>query len=104
MKLLVITMPDGSQWGVPVDIIANNRALHYAHEFDGNLQRSLDEDTRPLFESDDYAIEDWAANNMNWSDFDGCHYKIKDADPPDFQEAWVNGGKAVIDWSSDEKS
>lgn len=97
-KMLAITMPDGSKWAVPVEMIARNRAAHYASEFDGDVERSLAEDTLPLFADDDYEIEDWAANNMNWSDFNGHQVKIKDAEPPDFQEAWVNGEKEVIDW------
>jgi hypothetical protein len=96
MKMLTIEMPDGSKWGVPVEVIARSRATHYAHEFGGNIQRSLDEDTLQLFESDDYEIEDWAANNMNWSDVQDHAKKLKDAET-DFQEGWVNGEKAVIE-------
>lgn len=97
MKALTVTMPDGSVWAVPVLMVATNRATHYAHKFDGDVERSLVEDTIPLFESDDYEVEDWAVNNMNWSDFDGHQIKIKDAPPPDFQDAWICGDKSVID-------
>jgi hypothetical protein len=31
-RLMTITMPDGSKWGVPVEMIARNRAEHYAKE------------------------------------------------------------------------
>jgi len=65
-KYMTVTMPDGSIYGVPVEMIAHNRAKHYAHEFDGDIRASLEEDTLPLFESDDYEIQDWAVNNMNW--------------------------------------
>lgn len=104
MKMLCVTQQDGSKWAVPVMIIAANRAKHYAHEFGDSIQRSLDEDTLPFFESDIDAIEDWAVNQMNWSDFDGHQVKIKDADQPDFQEAWMSGDKDVIDWSFHETS
>ena len=97
MKALTVTMPDGSIWAVPVLMVATNRATHYAHEFDGDVDRSLAEDTLPLFESDEYEVADWAVNNMNWCDFDGRQFKIKDAPPPDFQEAWMSGDKSVID-------
>jgi len=99
MKLLTVTMPDGSKWGVPVDMVARNRAAHYASEFDGDIERSLAEDTNLLFESDDYEIQDWAVNNMNWSDFAGFQFKIKNADAPDFNEAWMSGDKQILDWS-----
>jgi hypothetical protein len=39
-RLMTITMPDGSKWGVPVDMIARDRAKHYAHEFGGDVERS----------------------------------------------------------------
>lgn len=50
-KYMTIEMQDGSIWGVPVEMIAKNRAAHYAHEFDGDVERSLAEDTIPLCQS-----------------------------------------------------
>ena len=89
-KLYVTTMPDGSEWAVPVQFIALNRARHYIDEFDGSLDRSLAEDTIPLFEADDFEIADWAQNNMNWSDVCDCAKCIKPASV-DFEDGWVNG-------------
>ena len=40
-KLMTVEMPDGSKWGVPVEMIARNRAAHYASEFDGDIERSI---------------------------------------------------------------
>lgn len=96
MKVLRVNMPDGSKWDVPVSVIAQHRAEHYAHEFGGDVQDSLDEDTLPLFESDHYAVEDWAANNMNWSDVERVAV-MSVAGEIDYQEGWVNGGKAVVE-------
>lgn len=93
--LYVVTMPDGSRWAVPVDVIAINRADYYKHEFGDDLQRSLDEDTWPLFAEDDYEIKDWAANNMDWSDVEGIAVMIEPPTPPDFNEGWCNGDKEV---------
>ena len=95
-KYLTVEMPDGSIWGVPVEMIAKNRAAHYASEFGGDVERSLAEDTLPLFE-DDYEIQDWAVNNMHWSSFDGHHVKLRDALPPDFLRVWMNGEKGFAD-------
>jgi hypothetical protein len=61
------------------------------------VTRSLEEDTLPLFADDPYEIEDWAANQMNWSDFDGHQVKIADAPPVDFQDAWRCGEKGFAD-------
>lgn len=93
-KELHVTMPDGSVWAVPVQLIATNRAEYYAGEFGGDVNRSLAEDTLPLFRSDDFEIEDWAANNMDWSDVQHAA-KCVSAGDVDFQEGWVNGDKTV---------
>lgn len=99
MKNLRITMPDGSKWDIPVSVIALDRAKYYAREeFDGDVERSLAEDTMPLFDSDDYEIEDWAANNMNWSDVEAFATKVNDpTEEIDYQEGWVNGEKEVVE-------
>ena len=96
-KILTLTMPDGSVWGVPVDIIALNRAAYYAKDYDFDINRSLTEDTNPFFNADEYEIKDWAANNMNWSDFDGYQFKIESATPLDFQEAWMSGEMNIVE-------
>lgn len=94
-KHMTITLENGEVWGVPVAMIASNRAAHYAKEFDGNVERSLAEDTIPLFNSSDYDIHDWAVNNMNWSDFTGHQVKLKNGQGIDFQEAWMNAEKGL---------
>jgi hypothetical protein len=83
-------MPDGSKWAVPVSIIAGYRAKHYAHEFGGDIERSLNEDTGPLFDADRFEIEDWAQNNMNWDDVKPYAVRIEGA-KCDYQEGWSNG-------------
>lgn len=92
-----VTMPDGSKWDVPVIKIAEHRAEHYKSEYSGNLQFSLIEDTIPLFESDEYEIEDWAANNMDWSDVVAFAKEVGSADDGLYQEGWVNGDKDFLD-------
>lgn len=94
-KYMTMKVSDGSTWGVPVMMIARSRAAHYAKEFDGDIDRSLAEDTIPLFNDDDYNIEDWAVNNMNWSDFDGYQVKLSEGDVSnDFQESWLEEEKS----------
>lgn len=99
MKYLQITLSDGSKWGVPVEMIAWNRAKHYASEFGGDIKRSLAEDTMPLFNDSPYDVQDWAIGNMNWSDFDGHQIKISDAPTPDFQSEWMSGKFEVVERS-----
>ena len=95
-KELRITMPDTSVLAVPVSIIATNRAEYYAKEYGGDVARSLAEDTIPLFNSDDFEIEDWASNNMNWSDVEHLAICISKGEA-DYEEGWCNGDKEVIE-------
>ena len=95
MKYLRVTMEDGSEYDIPVRVIAEDRAEQCKDEFYGDLHRSLNEDTNPLFESDSYEIEDWAANNMNWSDVESVAVKVSNGSV-DFQEGWVNGDKKIV--------
>ena len=87
-KYLTFKASDGSVWGVPVEMIAMDRAKHYAKEFDGDVDRSLAEDTMPLFDGSDYEIIDWAANEMDFSDFDGHQVKLRDAPQLNLEADW----------------
>lgn len=95
-KELHITMPDDSIWAVPVSIIANHRADYYAKYYGGDIQRSLAEDTIPLFSAGHYEIADWAANNMNWDSVKHAARCVS-AGEVDFDEGWANGEKSVKD-------
>ena len=97
MKVLRVTMLDGSEWDIPLERIARNRAENYADEFDGDVERSLREDTMPLFEQDSFEASDWAANNMNWDEVEDVAVCYRKAPTPDFQEGWVNGEKEVVE-------
>ncbi|WP_312817212.1 hypothetical protein [Atlantibacter subterraneus] len=94
-------MPDNSVWAVPVQIIATNRADYYAKEFGGDIQRSLAEDTLPLFRASEYEIEDWAANNMNWSDVQHAARCVTPGEV-DYDDGWVNGEKSVVEVEDEE--
>ena len=91
-KYLLIEMPDSMTYGVPLEMIARSRAEHYKSEFNNDVIARLVEDTIPLFESNDYEIHDWAANNMNWKDVKNHTIVLKRKTSDDeFQEQWVNG-------------
>jgi len=97
-QYLRVTMPDGSQWDVPVDVIARNRAEHYKGEFDNDVERSLKEDTLPFFARNLFEIEDWAANNMNWDDVSEHATEAgKSKNRCDYEEGWANGEKEIIE-------
>ena len=104
MQVIRITMPDGAKYDVPTEIIARNRAKYYADkEFDGDIERSLAEDTLPLFQSDDYEIHDWAANNMNWSDVKdhATLASLPEDSEASHQEGWINGEYEIIEKPDD---
>ncbi len=95
-RFLRVEMPDNTKWDVSVMIIAKNRAEWYKKEFDNDLERSLAEDTLPLFE-DDYEIEDWATNNMDWDDVERFAKKVISIESEvDYQDGWINGEKEII--------
>ncbi len=99
-KQYVVTMDDGSEWAVPMRLIAENRAKYYAeHEYNGDLQESLKDDTLPYFTQSAYAIHDWASNNMNWHEVQPHAVMIKAPDV-DFQDGWVNGAYSIREHSN----
>lgn len=78
----------------PVGIIANSRAAYYAKEFGGDVQESLDRDTGPLFAADNFEIEDWAKNSMDWKEvqpYAEASGKFEGADADFLEEVWLNG-------------
>lgn len=78
-------------------VIAKNRAENYKDEFGGDLERSLKEDTLPLFEESDFEITDWACNNMDWSDVEEFAVQaLVEVIPNNYQEGWMNGDKEFI--------
>lgn len=87
---LRVTMPDGSQWDVPVQIIADHRDEHYKDDAEDTIrfirERSLDA----------FDIKDWAANNMNWSDVKDHAVKVKDAPECDYEDGWCNGSHRIV--------
>jgi hypothetical protein len=99
MKSLRILMPDRSKWDVPLEVIARHRAAYYSNEFDGDVGRSLAEDTWPLFNGadGDYEAHDWASNNMNWSDVAEHAREAVKPPPMDTEEGWCNGEWEVVD-------
>jgi hypothetical protein len=95
--MLRITMPDQSKWDVPVLLIAQDRAKYYAKEFGGDVEKSLEQDSLPLFNEDEYEIEDWAANNMNWEDVKDQAKIVQEEAEVDYEEGWINGDKEIVD-------
>ncbi|WP_168377819.1 hypothetical protein [Acinetobacter cumulans] len=99
-KNYVVVMEDGSKWAVPVRFIAEHRAKYFAERDNVSIAESLNEDTSPLFEEDEYEIHDWAANNLNFSDVKGV---AKMVSPPDvdYEDGWANGEYEIQEPTND---
>ena len=89
-KRLYIDMPDASKYAVPIEFIARHRAEYYAKNYEGDVVKSLLNDTLPLFESYEDEIHDWSSNNMNWSDVQDVAVLVKNPDI-DYDDGWCNG-------------
>jgi len=91
-----VTMKNGDVYSVPVAVIALHRAKYYADkDFDGDVDKSLLEDTGPLFDEDDFEIEDWARNKMNWADVEN-RATLVSKDPSNHQAGWIFGEVEVV--------
>lgn len=102
MKMLRVTMPDGSKWDVPAQIIAADRATYYA-DHDNPEGSSVEELAKTYREEFDYTmqhpsvIKDWSSNNMNWSDVQDKAVRVADPTTGDYQEGWMNGEKEIVE-------
>jgi hypothetical protein len=87
-----LEMPDGSVWDVPIQAIADSRDDHYAEDREDTVGEIRD---GRIHES---AIDDWAENNMNWSDVSKFAVRAPNAKPKpvDYEDGWSNGLKDII--------
>lgn len=92
MKQIHITMPDGSIWAVPAEIVARHRADYYAKE-EGEGYRN--EEYASILANHERLL-DWAENNMNWKDVSKDAFRVSPGQV-DYQEGWVNGAKKVVE-------
>jgi hypothetical protein len=96
-KKYVVEMPDGSKWSVPVRVIAESHAEYY---YEKRAYKSMEESlkaTEVLFE-DDYEIQDWAQNNMDWADVKHEAWQVEPPDEEvDWDDGWSNGEVEIID-------
>lgn len=94
-KYLVVTMPDNSEWAVPVELIARNRAKCIAQ--DGDIESAYAQTVQD-FEDDESEIGDWASGNMDWRHVRESAIRIS-SDPMRcvFQHGWMTGAKRFID-------
>lgn len=95
MKRIHITMPDGSVWAVPAEVVARHRADYFA-KTEGEKWREA-EYKHAL--SDNCDLIEWAESNMNWEDVAKDAFQVSPV-VVDYQEGWVNGVKKVVEVKS----
>lgn len=94
-----VSMPDGSKWDVPSDLVAKHRAQYYAKlDTARNPQKNFQSVFQEEFQAtmvDEECLIDWAESNMNWSDV--RLYAVRVSAPDiDYQDGWVNGEKTIV--------
>jgi hypothetical protein len=87
-----LTLPDGSVLAIDGHVVAHDRATYYS---------SRDADTTYTDEyeftiTDDYELEDWAVNQMNWDDVKGTSRLVSPAPPADWDIIWRTCEKRVV--------
>lgn len=78
-KRYYIKMSDGAVYAIPMIEIAMDRAEKLMSQFDDDLAIAL-EDTLVLFEKDESKIEQWAKEQIDWSEIQGHAVLITPAD------------------------
>lgn len=92
-KYLRVTMPNGRKWDVPALLIAQHRAIAIVET---DMETSFDAEVKFAL-NNEYEIQDWAANNMDWKDVEFRAQIASEDIGVDYQEGWVNGNKEIIE-------
>lgn len=94
MRKLRVLFENGECYDIPVDVILDSRAEHYA-DVDGiDFEEYVK--LEPHDSVDDYDIKDWASNNMDWSDVKVYAVKVHESNHFDYEYAFTNADKEVI--------
>lgn len=98
-KILVVTFSDGTRWQIPALFIARHRAAYYAKletELNGaDYQEIFDGEVEFALE-DEYELEDWAKNNMNWIDVVLVARRLPDG-KCDYAKEWMNAEMEAVE-------
>jgi hypothetical protein len=85
-KFLRIEHEDGTTWEVPAKVVAHDRAEHYADKettsTGGETYDTTIEEEMCFALDDEYALVDWAGNNMRWEELEPHATKITTAESP----------------------
>lgn len=94
-KYLRVEMLDGSQYKVPLELIAMHRALYYAEKKNILIEEALNKETLPLFKKSPKEIIKWAKEHMEWEDVAESAFKCKES-ICNFEDGWLTGNMEII--------
>ncbi|HHT8083602.1 TPA: hypothetical protein ACT2LF_003407 [Escherichia coli] len=92
-KTMRFSMPDGSEWTIPLRVIARHHAQHHAKKHGVTTLEWLKSHTIPLFTADHNAIVEWA-KTIPWENVAEYAHMLKP--PKDRQEiSWLTAEKII---------
>lgn len=95
--MLNVTFSNGKVFEIPAEVIAKHRAKYYAEKETDSAQEfeeRFEEEVAYALE-DDFALIDWASNNMDWEDVQDDAVQIR-TEPVEKSEEWVNADKDIV--------
>jgi hypothetical protein len=90
MKVIKVNTPNGV-YGIPLNLIAEDRANYYSIKVDGNESGS-DEWTQQVnfVMEDDFEGIDWLINNFDWDDWKDSAIKLSDKINVNEDDFWTS--------------
>lgn len=90
MKIILCNTPQG-QYGLPLELIAKDRANYYAIEIE-ELDADSDEWKKEFdwIMKDDYEGIDWLLNNYEWEDWENEAFKINNTVKVTEDDFWTS--------------
>lgn len=99
MKIILCDTPKG-RYGIPLKLVAENRANYYSVEVDGN-DPSSDEYKEEVdwVMADDFEGIDWLLNNSDWEDWESVAFKVDEKVKVTDDDFWTSSdGFKIIDY------
>jgi len=100
-KCLKVRFANGDLFAIPARIIAENRANYYA-DLDGYELNSNEWAAEVITAlNDEFEIEDWAGNNMDWKDLEPYAQRIDEDVEFDYDDEWPDADIELTDTCGD---
>jgi len=95
-KYIRVSFSNGEKWDIPARIVAEDRATYYSESggFQKNSPQWQEEYQNSL--DDDYDLEDWLNNNMNWSDVSEYAHLVDGESEFNYEDEFTNAEKEIV--------